>query len=117
MFAEDAERTAQYFVKAHYSKAATSKSVQSYLNSQPLNVPDDWYQTCNDVANVGIPEATFPWEIGQEFGKIIETMELNCKKGDFEVLYAAALKDAISNIETMMSRSSYPRNPKFDYGE
>ena len=117
MFTEDASRTGQYFIKAHYSKAATSKSVQTYLDTQKLNVPNDWYETCNAVANVGIPEATFPWDVGQEYGKVIETMELNCKKGEFSSLYAAALNNAVKNIETIQSRASYPKNPKYDYGE
>ena len=75
-----AERTGQYFIKAYFSKAATSVSVQEYLETVELNVPQDWFDTCNKVAAVGIPEATFPWDVAQEFGKMIEVMELNCKK-------------------------------------
>ncbi len=115
MFTEDVERTGEYFIKAHYSKSATSKSVQDYLKTTKLNVPQDWFDTCNEVASLGIPEATFPWDIGQEFGKIIETMELNCKKDTFEGLYAKALNVAVNNCETIMSRQSYPRNPKYNY--
>lgn len=113
MFTENVQRTAEYFIKAHYSKAATSTRVQNYLKTTKLNVPQDWFDTCNDVASKGIPEATFPWEVGQEFGKVLETMELNCKKGEFNALYASALKSAVDNINVIMSRQSYPENPKY----
>ena len=112
MFTEDASRTGEYFIKAYQSKAATSHSVQNYLSSVELNVPSDWFNVCNTVASNGIPEATFPWEVGQEYGKVLETMELNCKQGPFEGLYAKALATAINNINTIMSRASYPTNPK-----
>lgn len=112
MLMDDAERTSEYFVKAYHSKAAPLKSVQDVLKNTKLNVPQDWYDTCNSVANLGIPEATYPWDVANEYGKIIETMELNCKKGSFESLYAAALSTAVNNINTIMQRASYPENPK-----
>ena len=112
MFTENAERTGEYFIKAYQSKAATSYSVQNYLNTVELNVPADWFNTNNQVAAKGIPEATFPWEVGQEYGKVLETMELNCKQGDFNTLYSKALATALGNINTIMSRASYPTNPK-----
>lgn len=117
MFTESAARTGEYFIKAYFSKAATSVSVQNYLKTVELNVPQDWFDTCNKVATVGVPEATFPWDIAQEYGKMLEVMQLNCKKGAFEGLYAQALNTAINNMNTIMSRASYPQNPKYDYGE
>lgn len=112
MLMEDANRTAEYFVKAYHSKAAPTYSVQNVLKNSELNVPKNWYDTCNDVASKGIPEATYPWDVAAEYGKMLETMELNCKKGDFESLYAAALNTAVNNINTIMQRASYPNNPK-----
>lgn len=117
MFTESAERTAQYFIAAYNSKAPTSKSVKAYLDSYQSQVPQEWIRVVNDVAEKGIPEATYPWDISLETGKILETMEIKCKTGAFDVLYASALNTAQENIKTIMSRSTYPKNPKYNYGD
>lgn len=112
MFTEDPQRAGEYFVKAYQSKAATTYSVSNYLQTVESQVPQQWFDVNNTVASKGIPEATYPWEIGQEYGKVLETMELNCKQGDFNTLYARALATALNNISTIMSRATYPTNPK-----
>lgn len=117
MFAENAERTAQYFIEAYNSKAATSKSVVNYLATQTTSVPQEWIDVVNAVAEKGIPEATFPWDVAQETGKIFETMQINCKTATFESLFTKALNTAQENIRTIMSRANYPKNPKYNYGD
>lgn len=117
MFTDNTERTASYFIAAYNSKAATSYSVKSYLETYKSDVPTEWIQVINDVASKGIPEATYPWDISLEVGKIYETMELNCKTAGFESLYSKALQTAKNNISTIMSRASFPKNPKYDYGD
>lgn len=117
MFTENAERTAQYFIEAYNSKAPTSQSVKDYLDGYNSEVPQEWIKVVNDVAATGIPEATYPWDISLETGKIFETMQVRCKTGAFETLYATALQTAQENIEIIMSRSNYPSNPKYDYGD
>lgn len=117
MFTENAQRTASYFIEAYNSKAATSKSVVDYLATCKTDVPSEWINVVNSVAAKGIPEATFPWDISSETGKLFETMQINCKTAEFEVLFQKALSAAQKNINTIMSRANYPKNPKYDYGK
>lgn len=115
MFTESAERTAQYFIEAYNSKAPTSKSVQEYLDNYQSKVPSEWTTVVNEVASQGIPEPIYPFDISLEVGKIFERMQLQCKTDDFDSLYSKALNDAKNNISTIMTRTTYPKNPKYDY--
>jgi len=113
MLAENTERTASYFVAAYNSKAPTTKSVKTYLDSKDSKVPNEWINVVNDVASKGIPEAIYPFDISLEVGKILERMQLQCKTEPFDILYGKALNDAKNNIETIMQRTTYPSNPKY----
>ena len=113
MFTESAERTAQYFIKAHNSKAPTSKSVKEYLDAHSGEVPSEWANVVNDVASKAICEATYSWDIALEVGKIFENMQINCKDMAFPELYAQALQTAQSNIALIMTRANYMTNPKY----
>lgn len=117
MFTESAERTAQYFIEAYNSKAPTSQSVKDYLDTTESNVPSEWTAVINEVAAKGIPEPIYPFDIALEVGKILERMQLQCQTEDFEPLYAKAVNEAKNNIETIMTRSTYPSNPKFKESE
>lgn len=117
MFTENAERTAQYFIEAYNSKAPTSASVKAYLDTHSSNVPSEWAAVINDVAEKGIPEPIYPFDISLEVGKIFERMQIQCKTEAFESLYAKSLNEAQANINTIMGRNTYPSNPKYTEGK
>ena len=114
MFVDSAEVTAQYFIAAYNSKSPTQQSVKDYLDSITVVTPSEWIQVINDVASKGFPEAIYPWDIASEVGGIFATMQLNAKTDTFDSLYSKALLTAKSNIATVMSRSSFPKNPKLE---
>lgn len=118
LFTENTERTAQYFIEAYNSKSPTTKSVKKYLDSKTFNVPSEWVKVVNDVAEKGIPEPIFPWDISNQFGIILEYMELNATTKTFKNAYEEALAQANANIATIMNRGNYTPNPNYkEYDE
>ena len=117
MFTENAERTAQYFIKAYNSKAPTSASVKTYLDTHQSSVPSEWATVINSVAEKGIPEPIYPFDISLEVGKIFERMQIQCKNEGFGTLYQKAYNEAQANIKTIMGRNTYPTNPKYTEGK
>ena len=68
----------------------------------------------NDVAEKGIPEGQYPWDIAYAVGKMFEEMQISHSAGSFEEVYTHALNTAKSNIDSIMSRVSYEGNPRYE---
>lgn len=114
MLVDDVERAGEYFLKAYNSKAPTSKSLKAYLETAPTTVDPQWIAVVNDVAEKGIPEGQYPWDIAYAVGKMFEEMQISHSAGSFEEVYTHALNTAKSNIDSIMSRVSYEGNPRYE---
>ena len=114
LFVDDVERTGEYFLKAYNSKAPTSKALKTYLETAPSDVDPQWVEVMYDVAEKGIPEAQYPWDIAYAVGMMFETMQISHSAGSFEEVYSHALRTAKSTIDAVMSRVSYAGNPKYE---
>lgn len=113
LFIDDVERSGEYFLKAYNSKAPTSNTLKNYLESAPSNVDPEWVKVVYDVAEKGIPEAQYPWDIAYAVGMMFETMQISHSAGSFDQVFAHALSTAKSTIDSVMSRVSYEGNPKY----
>jgi hypothetical protein len=113
LLVDSPERGAQYFIAAYNSKSPTTKSVKAYLDGRSFDVPSEWAQVVNDVASKGIPEATFPWDVANTFGSVLEKMELYATTKTFNSAYDEAIASAKQTLATIMSRTSYTQNPKY----
>lgn len=76
-FCEDASRTAKFFEAAAYSKSAVNKSVQSYLKETVPEDMSEWLDVMQEVANLGIPEPTYSWDISLDVSSMLEYVALN----------------------------------------
>lgn len=113
MLVDDVERAGEYFLKAYNSKAPTNKSLKAYLETAPTTVNAEWIAVVNEVAEKGIPEGQYPWDIAYAVGQMFETMQISHSAGTFEEVYAHALSTAKNTIDSVMSRVSYEGNPKY----
>lgn len=113
MFTDSAARTASYFEVTYNSKQPPQKSVYDYLATKESDVDAQWTAVMNEVANNGIPEATYPWDISHAVGMLFSAMQVDCDKNTFDNLYASRHATAIDEIDTIMRRSSYTANPKY----
>lgn len=113
MFVDDVERAGEYFLKAYNSKAPTSHALKAYLETAPSDVDPEWVKVVYDVAEKGIPEAQYPWDIAYAVGMMFETMQISHSAGSFDQVFAYALSTAESTINSVMSRVSYEGNPKY----
>ena len=112
MFLDDVERTAQYFIKAHNSKAPTTQEVSDFLNTVDTGVNPDWVSVVNDVASKAIPEPLYPWDITNEVLKLFQTMQVSSNETNvFQTVYQPAIATAKANIDTILSRTSHRPNP------
>lgn len=113
LFTDDVARAGEYFLKAYNSKAPTSKALKDYLQTAQSDVDPEWVKVVYDVAEKGIPEAQYSWDIAYAVGMMFETMQISHSAGSFEEVYAHALSTAKSTIDSVMSRVSYEGNPKY----
>lgn len=114
MFIDDVERAGEYFLKAYNSKAPTSNTLKTYLETAPSDVDPEWVEVMYDVAEKGIPEAQYPWDIAYAVGVMFETMQISHFSGSFDEVFSYALNTARSTIDSVMSRVSYEGNPKYE---
>ena len=73
--AENTEETVDYFTRAHYSKSSPRKSVQAILNEKVIEqteVPQEWFDVVNSVANLAILEPIYSWDISVAVEGLLE---------------------------------------------
>lgn len=112
LFTEDTERTAEYFTVTYQSKQPTSQKVNSYLNGLESGVNPQWVEAMHDIADKGIPEPNYPFDISSSVGLLLSSMQIDSSKQAFSSLFAGRMKTAVDSISTVMSRSSYTPNPR-----
>lgn len=115
LFIDNPDVLSRYFVSACMSRIPASVTVAEYLTTVESDVNPEWIAVVNDISSKSIPEAMYPWDVSYEVSNLIQ----NCVAGtgDFDSIYSAALRDAETNLETLMSRKAYTENPWYDKGE
>lgn len=114
LFVDDPARAGEYFLKAYHSKSPTSNALKEYLEANPSEVDPAWAQVVNEVASQGIPEAQYPWDIAFAVGQMFEAIQVGAASSSFEDLYNSASATAKSSIDSVMSRTSYEGNPRYE---
>ncbi len=116
LFTEDPKRLGKYFEASYMSRKPASKKVQNYLKTVDTVVDPQWVETVNNVSNYAIPEAYYPWDLSFEVANFIQAC-VQTSSTSFESVYSSALSNAKNNIQSIMSRDSYTRNPWMVYDE
>jgi len=115
LLSDNAERTADFFKAACYSKAAVTKSVQTYLSANVTDEYKDMLKIVNEVSSLAQAEPKYLWGISTAVGAMFETMAVKCDPAKGATFRTSTINNAISTatqtINSLISASDYQTNP------
>ena len=107
-FINEPSRAAEFFVSAHGSRFAPTKTIQKALESVTYDCPKEWVDVVKTVAELGISEPRYSWDIINLVNDLLAE-SMGADGNDFDSEYSRIYAGQKAKMDVIMSRGE--RNP------